>query len=78
MIQSNGAFTLSSGREPGALVGTHQVAVVAYEGAASSSPEAPQGKLLTPQRYATAATSGLSLDVTSGENTPTLELTSGK
>ena len=78
VIQSDGTFTLSSGREPGALVGTHQVAVVAYEGAASSSPEAPQGKLLTPQRYATAATSGLSLEVTSGENTPTLELTSGK
>lgn len=78
VIQSDGTFTLSSGREPGALVGLHQVAVVAYEGGVSSSPEGPQGKLLTPQRYATAATSGLSLEVTSGENTPTLELTSAK
>jgi hypothetical protein len=78
IIHSDGTFTLSSGREPGALVGTHQVAIVAFEGGASSSPEGPQGKLLTPQRYATAATSGLSLEVTNGENTPTLELTSAK
>lgn len=78
IIQPDGTFILSSGREPGAIVGKHQVAVVAYEGAASSSPEAPQGKLLTPQRYATVATSGLSLEVTSGKNTPTLELTSAK
>ncbi|WP_428306932.1 hypothetical protein [Lacipirellula sp.] len=77
-IQSDGTFTLSSGREPGAMVGTHQVAVVAYEVGASTSPEAPQGKLLVPQRYTSAENSGLTIEVSSGENTPTLELTSAK
>lgn len=77
-IQPDGSFELSSGREPGALVGAHQVAVVAYEQTGSSSPEAPRGKLLTPQRYASAENSGLTIEVTSGDNTPTIELTSDK
>lgn len=75
-IQADGSFQLSSGRVPGALVGTHAVAVVAYDGPASSSPEASPGKLLLPRRYTSADTSGLTIEVTSGENTPVLELTS--
>ncbi|MBA4105966.1 MAG: hypothetical protein C0485_09425 [Pirellula sp.] len=77
-IQSDGSFQLSSGREPGALVGTHSVAVVAYDGDTSGAPEASQGKLLVPQRYTNADTSGLIMEVTPGENTPTIELTSAK
>jgi hypothetical protein len=77
-IQSDGTFTLSSGREQGALVGRHQVAVVAYEGGDSTSPEATQGKLLVPERYIAAETSGLTIDVIDGENAPTLELSSRK
>ena len=75
-IQSDGSFELNSGREPGALVGTHQVAVVAYENVGSSSPEAGHGKLLTPQRYSNAESSGLTIEVTSGENNPIIELIS--
>ena len=77
-IQADGSFTLSSGREPGALIGRHRVAVVAYEGTDSMSPEATQGKLLVPERYVAADTSGLTMDVVDGENTPTIELSSRK
>ena len=77
-IQPDGSFELNSGREPGALIGTHQVAIMAYEDVGPKSPEAGPGKLITPQRYANAESSGLTIEVTSGENAPTLQLTSGK
>lgn len=78
-IQPDGSFELNSGREPGALIGLHNVAVVAYEGGdAARGPEAAQGKLLTPQRYANAENSGLTIEVVRGENAPTIELTSDK
>jgi hypothetical protein len=74
----NGEFELSTfGNNDGALVGTHKVSVVAFEGAAGKSAESGGGKLLVPQRYASPETSGLTIEVKAGEvNEPTLKLTS--
>lgn len=78
-IQLDGSFELTTGNEPGALAGSHQVSVVAYENGASTSPEASLGKLLVPQRYTSGETSGLTIEVdSSGNNEPVLELKSGK
>jgi hypothetical protein len=76
-IQSDGTFELNSGRIPGALVGTHAVAVVAHENPGAEGAEADMGRLLVPQRYVSASSSPLSIDVQEdGENAPVLELTS--
>jgi len=73
----NGEFELSTfGKNDGALVGTHKVAVVARENSQGAGPEAKAGKLLIPERYTNPETSGLTIDVKSGVNTPTLELKS--
>jgi hypothetical protein len=74
----NGVFELGTfGENDGALIGTHKVAVVAYEQAKNAGPESPTGKLLVPQRYTNPETSGLTIEVKAGEvNTPTLNLTS--
>lgn len=78
-IQPDGTFQLQTGREPGALVGVHRVAVVAYEAGDSTLPEAPLGKLLVSQRYTSAETSGLTIEVKRGsDNSPTLELSSSE
>jgi hypothetical protein len=76
-INSEGEFTLSSGDlGPGALIGTHHVAVIAVEETTNFSPEAPQRSLI-PQRYARPETSGLTIDVKADEpNEVVLELTS--
>jgi hypothetical protein len=74
----DGSFELGTfGQNDGALIGTHKVAVIAYEPTPGKGPEAGPGKLLVPQRYANADTSGLEIEVKAGEtNTPTLKLTS--
>jgi hypothetical protein len=74
----NGTFVLGTFEDDdGALIGTHKVAVVAYEQTLGSGPEAPVGKLLVPQRYTNPESSGLTIEVKAGEtNTPTLKLTS--
>jgi hypothetical protein len=73
----NGEFELGTfAKNDGALIGTHQVAIVAYEGGLGRGPEAKLGKLLVPQRYTNPETSGLTIEVEPGENTPTLKLTS--
>ena len=77
IIQSDGAFELISGREPGALIGTHKVSVVATEGGGGEGAEAEQGRSILPARYNSPQTSGLSLEVTGdGDNSPVIELTS--
>lgn len=78
IIQSDGSFQLSTyGKNDGALVGTHKVAVVAYEGAGAGGPESSLGKLLVPQRYINPETSGLTIEVASGDdNAPVLKLQS--
>ena len=78
VIQSDGTFELSTyGDGDGAVIGTHDVAVVAYEEGAGGGPESATGKLLVPERYTQAATSELTINVTAdGENSPVLELSS--
>jgi hypothetical protein len=74
-IQPDGSFELSSGRVPGALVGPHAVAVVAYENPGAEGAEADMGKLLVPQRYTSPMSSQLSIEVKEdGDNAPVLEL----
>lgn len=71
----NGQFTLGtmSGSD-GAIVGLHKVAIVAHE-KGQAGPEGKPGKLLVPERYTNPESSGLTIDVTAGNNTPKLELT---
>lgn len=74
-IKSDGTFELSSGRLPGALIGAHAVAVIAYEKGGAEGAEADMGKLLIPRRYTSPESSQLTIDVTEdGENAPVLEL----
>ncbi len=77
-IQPDGSFQLGTFKtEDGAIVGTHKVAVVAYNLPANAGPEAASGTLLVPQRYTNPESSELTIEVKAGEvNTSTLELTS--
>jgi hypothetical protein len=69
-IDAEGNFTLStSDMGPGAMPGRHQVAVIAMEESDNPSPEAPRRSLI-PQKYASAETSGLFIEVTPGEMEP--------
>lgn len=75
-VISNGEFELGTfGRDDGALIGTHAVAIVAEE-KGEGGPEGKTGKLLVPQRYTNPDTSGLTIEVVSGDNRPELKLTS--
>jgi hypothetical protein len=76
-IDAQGNFTLNtSDKGVGASPGKHQVAVIAMELADNPSPEAPRRSLI-PQKYSSAETSGLFIEVTPGEMEPiTLELSS--
>jgi hypothetical protein len=76
-ITADGAFELSTfGSGDGALIGTHKVAVAAYEGTADGY-EKELGKSLVPQRYNSPEMSGLTIEVTAdGPNEPVLELSS--
>ncbi|MFO0790069.1 MAG: hypothetical protein U0805_11495 [Pirellulales bacterium] len=74
-IKSDGTFELGTfSKTDGAMVGVHKVAVVAYE-STKRGPEGGDGKLLVPQRYTNPETSGLTIEVTSSNNTPDLKLT---
>jgi hypothetical protein len=76
-IQSDGSFELTTGDVDGASLGSHKVAVAAYEAAARQGPESGSGKLLIPQRYTSPETSELTIEVNAdGENNPVLELSS--
>jgi hypothetical protein len=76
-VIKDGRFELGTfSAQDGALVGTHQLAVIAQEKPQGSGPEAKAGKLLVPERYTNPNTSGLSIDVKAGNNSPMLELKS--
>ena len=77
VIQPDGTFDLGS---EGAVTGLHKVAIVAFEpgkvtGQSPGGPRAPL-KALVPERYLAAGTSGLTLEVKSGDNHAEFELTS--
>src|SRR5688572_2871703 len=51
-IQPDGTFELRTfGKNDGATIGVHKVAVVAYDAPANAGPESGSGKLLVPKRY---------------------------
>lgn len=73
-IIKNGEFELgTTGRSDGAAIGKHKVAVISQE-KSQAGPEGGAGKSLIPARYTNPDSSGLTIDVTAGTNTPTLEL----
>lgn len=76
-IQPDGSFELGTyGKSDGALLGTHHVGVVAYEGA-NLGPESNNAKLVVPKRYTSPESSGFTIDVKAdAENTLNLNLTS--
>lgn len=80
---ADGRFTLSTSAKPGAVIGKHQVAVQAIEGAPSSSTNESgefegEHRWLIPKEYGSHFSSGLSAAVTNdGENDFTFELTGG-
>jgi hypothetical protein len=79
-IQSDGTFSLGTyGESDGALIGTHQVAVVSYEAADAGRPayevRTPISKPLVPERYMAVGTSGLTFEVKPGKNEANLDLT---
>lgn len=79
-IQSDGSYSLRTGREEGLPPGDYQVTVVANEPApvqqtATGAPP-PPGKPITPGWYKRPETSGLQFSVEPGSNDINLELTS--
>jgi hypothetical protein len=76
IIQSDGSFELSSGREAGAIPGPHAVAVVAYSKDGPLGAEGDPGDLIIPKRYTNLKTSELTIDVKDDDNAPVLELKS--
>ena len=73
----NGKFELGTfGSNDGALLGIHKVAVIANAPPKGAGPEAAPGKLLVPERYTNPETSGLTIEVKPGDNSPVLKLTS--
>ena len=71
-IDSDGTFTLRTGDADGALLGTHKVGIVAFQGANPGRPD-PTGprqplKMLVPERYLAPGTSELTYEVKAGDN----------
>jgi len=81
-IQSDGTFTLGTyGTSDGALIGTHRVAVIAYEASVDTRPAyevRTPSKPLVPQRYMSEGTSRLTFEVKPGKNFAEFDLQSGR
>jgi hypothetical protein len=80
-IQPDGSYRLGTyGDSDGALVGTHTVAIIAYQDGGNQRPayEAPtkSNKPLIPERYLAPGTSGLSFEVKPGSNQADFDLES--
>jgi hypothetical protein len=85
-IQSDGTFTLGTYHESdGAFIGTHRVAIIAYETATLATPGSsrpadvtavnPNVKPLVPERYMAIGTSKLTFEVKPGANQADFNLT---
>jgi hypothetical protein len=79
-IESSGKYTAQTGRGFGIRPGTYAVAVVSRAEptqmtGANGGPGMP-GKLITPEWYGSATTSGLTITIEPGSNTHDFELTS--
>lgn len=83
-IGSDGRYVLGTyEKSDGALIGTHQVAIIAYQSTAptggrpdTSRPSSGTTRPLVPKHYMSPGTSGLSYDVKPGRNHWEIELTS--
>jgi hypothetical protein len=79
-IESDGTFVLGTfGQTDGAMIGTHKVAIIAYEASSDTRPAyevRTPSKPLVPQRYMAPGTSGLTKEVKPGDNEFEFDLTS--
>jgi hypothetical protein len=77
-IDASGNYSLKTGRTPGLLPGRYQVVVDIREQQPNFKPgdRPPPGKLLIPEKYNSASTSGLEYQVEPGSNTIDIPLTS--
>lgn len=79
-IQSDGTYELGTlGTADGAQIGSHRVAIVAYEASNDNRPayqSRAANKPLVPSRYMSAGTSQLKFDVQAGKNQADFDLTS--
>ena len=79
-IEQNGSYIVRTGREEGLSSGDYDVTVTANEPPAATQNGGggppPPGKAITPIRYRSKATSGLSFVVEPGDNEINLKLTS--
>jgi hypothetical protein len=77
-IESDGSYSVNTSREPGLAPGEYQVAVSIREMPenVTRSDHPPPGKLLIPEKYEQATTSGLQFEVVPGVNVIDVELTS--
>jgi hypothetical protein len=80
-IQPDGTYRLGTyGESDGALVGTHKVAIIAYQGGGDSRPayeaRGQSSKPLVPERYMAPGTSGLTFEVKRGKNQADFQLES--
>jgi hypothetical protein len=83
VIQSDSTFTLGTyGKSDGAVIGTHKVAIIAYDAASDGRPayevRKPTSKSLVPERYAAIGTSKLTFEVKPGNNQAEFDLRSGR
>ena len=80
-INADGTYTLGTfGSSDGALIGTHKVAVIAYEAGGDGRPayevRNQTSKPLVPQKYMAVGTPGLTFDVKPGDNQADFDLKS--
>ena len=79
-IQTDGSYSVRTGREEGLPAGEYQVTITANEAPAQlvskNGGPMPAGKAITPAWYRSKETSGLTFTVESGSNDINLELTS--
>lgn len=77
-IESDGSYSVNTSREPGLAPGKYQVAVSIREMPKNvkRSDHPPPGKLLIPEKYEQATTSGLQFEVVPGANEIEVALTS--
>jgi hypothetical protein len=69
VLDENGRYELSTGGQKGVPPGSYQVAIVATRIIIPEPGATPSGRPITPRQYASAKTSGLTAEVTTGDNT---------
>jgi hypothetical protein len=78
-IQPDGSYFLKTNRDTGLAPGKYNVSVSVFDQPADVKPgerSMKEAKLVTPEKYVSAETSGLEYDVAPGNNTINIELKS--